>query len=60
MGAGVRHCVLPWAAPPSHRPCTAAAPLCCAGQIVIGVQKNGLRPPWPQDQLPELQELYNS
>ncbi|KAL6746968.1 kinase-like domain-containing protein [Haematococcus lacustris] len=28
------------------------------GQIVLGVQKNGLRPAWPQGQLPELQHLY--
>ncbi|KAF5835794.1 kinase-like domain-containing protein [Dunaliella salina] len=29
------------------------------GQIVLGVQKHGLRPPWPADQLPQLQEVYN-
>ncbi len=29
-----------------------------AGQIVIGVQKGGLRPAWPPGQLPQLQELY--
>lgn len=28
------------------------------GQIVLGVQQGGLRPLWPQGQLPQLQELY--
>ncbi len=29
-----------------------------AGQIVLGVQRQGLRPAWPPGQLPQLQELY--